>query len=308
MVKPVTGPGHPLGRQGGRHTRGGDRVWWDAADRADQCRRHPGSLVGRHNRRQFERPRSGGADSPGEPRRIAATTPPPAPSETVQAQAPAAQLPTMPVVKPKVQSVSETMEVTGNAAAVSAGEAASRALSAISNRSTSRMARLAKKGDLLFTIQQDQYKAQLQQAQAQLQLAAGGAALCQDRGRPIYGIAEARCGDAGRCRSLELRASQRRGEHPGGAGADRAGATEHELYRGQGAVRRPDGQASDRCGQRGRRQRPAGRACRNHTARSDLRGGQHQLTAGAADPRQSGSAAAYLGRTASGPGRGRVVG
>ena len=29
---------------------------------------------------------------------------------------------------------------------------------------------LVRKGDLLFTIQQDQYKAQLQQAQAQLQL------------------------------------------------------------------------------------------------------------------------------------------
>jgi RND family efflux transporter MFP subunit len=96
-------------------------------------------------------------------------TPPPAPSETVQAQAPAAQLPTMPVVKPKVQSVSETLEVTGNAAAVAQVKLLARVVGYLEQIHFEDGA-LAKKGDLLFTIQQDQYKAQLQQAQAQLQL------------------------------------------------------------------------------------------------------------------------------------------
>jgi RND family efflux transporter MFP subunit len=96
-------------------------------------------------------------------------TPPPAPSETVQAQAPAAQLPAMPVVKPKVQSVSETLEVTGNAAAVAQVKLLARVVGYLEQIHFEDGA-LAKKGDLLFTIQQDQYKAQLQQAQAQLQL------------------------------------------------------------------------------------------------------------------------------------------
>ena len=46
---------------------------------------------------------------------------------------------------------------------------------------------LVKKGDLLFTIQQDQYKAQLQQAQAQLQAQQAARDLRQDRGRPLHG-------------------------------------------------------------------------------------------------------------------------
>ncbi len=94
---------------------------------------------------------------------------PPASSDTVQAQAPAAQLPTIPVVRPKVQSVSETLEVTGNAAAVAQVKLLARVVGYLEQIHFEDGA-LAKKGDLLFTIQQDQYKAQLQQAQAQLQL------------------------------------------------------------------------------------------------------------------------------------------
>jgi len=112
------------------------------------------------------------AAAPTAPQNRAASpqpTPPPASSETVQAQAPAAQLPTIPVVKPKVQSVSETLEVTGNAAAVAQVKLLARVVGYLEQIHFEDGA-LAKKGDLLFTIQQDQYKAQLQQAQAQLQL------------------------------------------------------------------------------------------------------------------------------------------
>ncbi len=95
--------------------------------------------------------------------------PPPAPSETAQAQAPAAQAPTIPVVRPKVQSVSETLEVTGNAAAVAQVKLLARVVGYLEQIHFQDGAPV-KKGDLLFTIQQDQYKAQLQQSQAQLQL------------------------------------------------------------------------------------------------------------------------------------------
>jgi RND family efflux transporter MFP subunit len=94
-------------------------------------------------------------------------SPPPASSETVQAQA--AQPPTIPVVRPKVQSVSETLEVTGNAAAVAQVKLLARVVGYLEQISFQDGAPV-KKGDLLFTVQQDQYKAQLQQAQAQLQL------------------------------------------------------------------------------------------------------------------------------------------
>ncbi len=95
--------------------------------------------------------------------------PPPASSETMQAQAPVSQLPTIPVVRPKVQSVSETLEVTGNAAAVAQVKLLARVVGYLEQIHFEDGA-LVKKDDLLFTVQQDQYKAQLQQARAQLQL------------------------------------------------------------------------------------------------------------------------------------------
>ncbi len=90
-----------------------------------------------------------------------------APTETAQAQAPAA--PTIPVVRPQVQTVSESLEITGNAAAVNQVKLIARVVGFLDQIHFQDGA-LVRKGDLLFTIQQDQYKAQLQQAQAQLQL------------------------------------------------------------------------------------------------------------------------------------------
>lgn len=96
-----------------------------------------------------------------------ATAPPAAPSAIAQTQAPAA--PTIPVVRPKVQTVSETLEITGNAAAVNQVKLIARVVGFLEQIHFQDGA-LVRKGDLLFTIQQDQYKAQLQQAQAALQL------------------------------------------------------------------------------------------------------------------------------------------
>jgi RND family efflux transporter MFP subunit len=84
------------------------------------------------------------------------------------AQAPAAA--PVPVAKPKVQSVSDTMEVTGNAASVNEVKLLARVVGYLDAIHFEDGA-LVRKGDRLLTVQQDQYKAQLQQAQAQVQLA-----------------------------------------------------------------------------------------------------------------------------------------
>lgn len=98
------------------------------------------------------------------------TAPKPTPAAgTVQGQVPEPQAPPIPVVRPKVQSVSESMVITGNAAAVNQVKLIARVVGFLEQIHFQDGA-VVKKGDLLFTIQQDQYKAQLQQAEAQLQL------------------------------------------------------------------------------------------------------------------------------------------
>lgn len=79
---------------------------------------------------------------------------------------PAANQP-IPVVKPRAQSVSNYVEITGNAASVNAVKLIAR-VEGYLDKIHYEDGQLVKKGDLLFTIQQDQYKDQLQQAQAQL--------------------------------------------------------------------------------------------------------------------------------------------
>jgi RND family efflux transporter MFP subunit len=78
--------------------------------------------------------------------------------------------PTIPVMLPKTQTVSDTLEIIGNAEAVNQVKLVARVPGYLEQIHFEDGA-IVKKGDLLFTIQQDQYKAQLQQAQAQLQAA-----------------------------------------------------------------------------------------------------------------------------------------
>jgi RND family efflux transporter MFP subunit len=73
----------------------------------------------------------------------------------------------VPVVKPRTQSVSSYAEITGNAAAVNAVKLLAR-VEGYLEKIHYEDGQLVKKGDLLFTIQQDQYKDQLVQAQAQV--------------------------------------------------------------------------------------------------------------------------------------------
>ena len=98
-----------------------------------------------------------------------ASSPPSGATQTTQmAQAPSVA--PVPVAKPKVQSVGDTIEVTGNAAAVAQVKLIARVAGYL-EQIHFEDGQLVRKGDRLFTVQQDQYKAQLQQAQAQLLLA-----------------------------------------------------------------------------------------------------------------------------------------
>ena len=92
-----------------------------------------------------------------------------APAAFAQTPAPAAP-PVIPVATPRTQTVSDTLEIVGNAEAVNQVKLVARVPGYLEQIHFEDGA-LVKKGDLLFTIQQDQYKAQLQQAQAQLQAA-----------------------------------------------------------------------------------------------------------------------------------------
>ena len=92
--------------------------------------------------------------------------PPPA-SAITPAQLPSATALPIPVVKPRTQSVSNYVEITGNAASVNAVKLIAR-VEGYLDKIHYEDGQFVKKGDLLFTIQQDQYKDQLQQAQAQV--------------------------------------------------------------------------------------------------------------------------------------------
>jgi len=83
------------------------------------------------------------------------------------AQLPSATTLPIPVVKPRTQSVSNYVEITGNAASVNAAKLVAR-VEGYLDKIHYEDGQFVKKGDLLFTVQQDQYKDQLQQAQAQV--------------------------------------------------------------------------------------------------------------------------------------------
>src|SRR6516164_7586663 len=92
---------------------------------------------------------------------------PPSASAITPAQLPSATALPIPVVQPRTQSVSSYVEVTGNAASVNAVKLIAR-VEGYLDQIHYEDGQFVKKDDLLFTIQQDQYKDQLQQAQAQL--------------------------------------------------------------------------------------------------------------------------------------------
>src|SRR5262249_44322521 len=75
--------------------------------------------------------------------------------------------PTVTVAKPIAQTVADYLDFTGNTVATNSVSLVARVEGFLEKISFTDGARV-RKGDLLFTIQQDQYKAQLQQAEAQV--------------------------------------------------------------------------------------------------------------------------------------------
>lgn len=92
-------------------------------------------------------------------------TAPGAPAAT--ASNPGASLPTLPVALPLQRKVTEYIELTGNAASILTVNLIARVQGYL-EQIHFQDGQIVKKGDLLFTIQQDQYKAQLTQAEAQV--------------------------------------------------------------------------------------------------------------------------------------------
>ncbi|HEY3910053.1 MAG TPA: efflux RND transporter periplasmic adaptor subunit [Stellaceae bacterium] len=80
---------------------------------------------------------------------------------------PASQNAPVPVVLPRLQSVTDYAEITGNAAAVNAVKLVARVEGYLDGLHYQDGA-FVKQGDLLFTVQQDPYREQLQQAHAQV--------------------------------------------------------------------------------------------------------------------------------------------
>jgi RND family efflux transporter MFP subunit len=90
------------------------------------------------------------------------------PAEAAPSPAQGAPGPTVPVILPKNQTVTEYVELTGNAASVNTVKLIARVEGYLEQIHFADGA-IVKEGDLLFTIQQDQYKSQLIQAEAQVQ-------------------------------------------------------------------------------------------------------------------------------------------
>ena len=91
----------------------------------------------------------------------------PSPAGIVQAQVTQQPSPPVPVIQPRTQSVADYIVVTGNADSVNVVKLVAR-VDGYLDKIHYEDGQSVKKGDLLFTIQQDQYKDQLLQAQGQL--------------------------------------------------------------------------------------------------------------------------------------------
>lgn len=128
-----------------------DRLWDDVTGRSHSAQpAAPGA--------------SGAAVAPATPRPAAPPAPVPTPVQAAPQPPPA-----IPVTTPRSQSVGETMTLTGNAAAVNTVNLVARIVGYL-DRIHFEDGATVRRGDLLFTIQQAQYQAQLRQAEAQLQL------------------------------------------------------------------------------------------------------------------------------------------
>ncbi len=170
---------------------------------------------------------------------------------------------------PKVQSVTDYVEVTGTAASANVVKLIAR-VEGYLDKIHFEDGALVKKDDLLFTIQQAQYKAQLQQAQAQL--LAQQAALAYAKTEVVRYTALFHK-NAATATEVDKWVYQKAAAEAGILGAQgqvEVAQLNLDYTEVQGAFRRADGQASRRSRQCRRRRRPADGAGRDQPARSDL--------------------------------------
>lgn len=90
-----------------------------------------------------------------------------APQDNKKSLSANSDVPTVRVVTPKTRSVNEYVELTGNAASINHVDIVAR-VEGYLEKVHFRDGQIVRKGDLLFTIQQAQYKAQLAQTRAQI--------------------------------------------------------------------------------------------------------------------------------------------
>ena len=149
------------------------------------------------------------------------------------------------MVQPKSRPSATTLEITGNAAAVNQVKLIARVVGFLDQIHFEDGA-LVRKGDLLFTIQQDQYKAQLQQAQAQLHVQQ--AALLYAKTEVVRYTALLKRDAATQVDVDHWNFEQASAEANIAAAQAQVAIAQLnlELHRNPGAVRRPDGQAPDR--------------------------------------------------------------
>ena len=196
-------------------------------------------------------------------------------------------------MQPKTEAVTDYVELTGNAAPVLTVKLIARVEGYLDAQHFHDGA-IVKKGDLLFTIQQDQYKAQLQQAQSQV--LAAKAKLVYAR-TEVARYRELVKKDAAAQVEVDHWVYERQAAEAKLLGAE-AQVAIAKLNLGYTEVRAPfDGQMGKALIDPGNvvgGAGPAGGARRNRPARPDLRGRQSQPAGRPEDPGQSRSEALSL--------------
>ena len=239
-------------------------------------------------------PAGAAPQAPAVPASPAQTAPPAAPQAAAQSTGQAAPAqkaaaatppPEIPVVQPKVETVTDYVEVTGTAASTNIVKLIARVEGYLEKIHFADGA-LVKKDDLLFTIQQDQYKAQLQQAQAQLQ---HSRRLCVYAKTEVARYTDVYHKHAATATEVDHWVYQKdgcRGRHPQRPRGRSKSRSSIWTTPRSGRLRRSDGQASLRSRQCRRRRRSADGAGRDQPARSDLCERDFERAAGPGHPRQ----------------------
>jgi len=111
--------------------------------------------------------------------------------------------PPVSVATPRVTRLTQYIELTGNAASVNTVKLVAR-VEGYLEEIFFRDGQLVKKGDLLFRIQQDQYKSQLEKAEAQVRAIQAALQYARTEVNPLYRAAKKRSGNTSGCGQLEL--------------------------------------------------------------------------------------------------------